>query len=137
MDADANEFAVLRGDKLESRTPFSQDDRAHVRIPATFALFISNKGRALLLHSLSEGSALLQVALFGTPLGILIIDFFLVVSLVLPLVLNLPIKLIISWIAMVLTSLVASMQLWDHLEHSQPGPFSWFIFVCPMALQVS
>lgn len=137
MDANANEFAVLRGDKLESRTPFSQDDRAHVRIPATFALFIGNKGRALLLHSLSEGRALLQVALFGIPLGIFIIDFLLVVSLVLPLVLNLPIKLTVSWIAVVLTSLVASMQLWDHLEYSQPGPFSWFIFLCPMALQVS
>lgn len=123
MDANVNQVAILLGDKLQSTTPLVQDDRAYIRIPARAALYVHRCSRAWV-----------QI-MFRVPSGRWIIQSFVVLYMVFPVFWKLPVKLIMSWIALLLLSLVASMHMWDCL--SRLDSISWLFFTWPISLQVS
>lgn len=123
MDANENEVAALWGDKLQSTTPLSQDDRVYVRLPAITALYVWRNGPSWIQR--------LQLI----PPGQLIIRSLMVLYLILPIFSTLPIKVVISWIALHLLSLGASMHMWKCLL--EMDLINWSLFTWPMSLQVS
>lgn len=123
MHENGNEVAGLLGDKLQSTTPWTQDDRAYFRMPAIAALYIYRCGRAWVQR-------LFRVS----PVRLIILSF-IVVHLVLPIFWGLPTKLIMSWVALLLLGAGASMHMWDCLLGM--GVLGWSLFTWPLSLQVS